>query len=99
MKKHRITRVEVLVNCILFAGLFAFLWQHRSNDSERRLILLIGFGVIALINLKFFYWSRYGDPDFDADEDDVERFKWEMVILQSVVFLGLWILTSFLVPR
>jgi hypothetical protein len=69
MKKRQRT-LEVLVNLSLFVGLFVVLWHHRSNDNEGLLILLIGLGVTALINLAVFYWPRFGDPDYDADADD-----------------------------
>src|SRR4029077_14036019 len=98
MKKRQRT-LEVLVNLSLFVGLLVVLWHHRSNDNEGLLILLIGLGVTALINLAVFYWPRFGDPDYDADADDVERFQWEMVVLRSFVFLALWILTSWLARR
>jgi hypothetical protein len=99
MTKRRKSLTEILVNVALWAGLVVMWWNHRSGDSDRRMILMIGVGTIAMVNLAFFYYPRFGDPDYNADADDVDRFSWEMVVLQSVVFLALWILSSFLAPR
>jgi hypothetical protein len=94
MRKRRRKLLEVVVNVCLFAGLLVAL-RHLLPSYDGRRLLLLGFGLIAMVNLVFFHLPRMVDPEDDSEADDVERFKLWVIVLWVFIYLVMWIMLAY----
>lgn len=94
MAKRRRVLAKVLLNLSLIVGLFAAVLQQKSDYIDQKRAVVIGLGVLAIINLAVFF--RPGDPDYDPDAEDVERSGLWVWVLCAFTMLALWILGYYL---